>query len=616
MDPKRYASAPGEIPRGTLGGLVLDAVERFRDRPALRNFVGDSDRLVDLSFREMLDAAARGASALAALGLEPGERAAILSENRTEWALADQSCLFARVVSVPIYDTLIAEQVAYILKDSGARLVFASTADQMQKTLEAAGAAGVKVRVVVFDPPEGTLPEGVMRWSDFLEAGGGALPAERLRAAVEATDPDDVATILYTSGTTGEPKGVMLTHQNIFSNTQAAGTVLPIREEDVTLSFLPLSHIFQRMVDFLLLSRGCVLARAHSIRTLGPDLAVVRPTLQIAVPRVYEKILGGVQEAASGIRAPILRWAIRAGARWADARLAGEEPGLGVRLRHRLADRLVFARLRERLGGRVRYFISGSAPLAVEVARFFYAAGLPILEGYGLTETSPVTNVNPPEGIRLGSVGPPIPGTEIRIADDGEILVRGPQVMKGYYDRPEATAAAIDPEGWFATGDIGELDGDGYLRITDRKKDIIVTAGGKNVAPQPIENRLKANPFVEQVVMVGDRRRFTALLVVPAFEALDRWARDQGCPHGDWSCLLAQPDVQRHMEREVMAHLGSLARYERPKKIVLLSTEFTVEDGTLTPTQKVKRRVVQERFREVIDQLYEEENEDRTVFVA
>lgn len=617
MSDRAYASTPGDLPQGTIPGLILEAVDRFGDAPALRNFVGDSEEMEDRSYAEMFELATRCAAALRASGLEPGDRAGILSENRTEWALADQGCLFARVVDVPIYDTLIAEQVAYILKDSGTRLLFVSTRDQVEKARDAVSAAGMEMPIVVFEPGPGDLPSGVEPWEAFLERGAAeGWTRETVDGEVARLDQDEVATILYTSGTTGEPKGVMLTHRNIVSNVHASGMVLPIRQGDVTLSFLPLSHIFQRMVDYLLLCRGCVLARTRDIRKVAVDLGLVRPTIQIAVPRVYEKVFNGVREAAQGGKAKILAWAVEVGNRWADARLGGGSPGLLTKLQHALADRLVYGKIRDRLGGRVRYFISGSAPLNQDIARFFYAAGLPILEGYGLTETSPVTNVNLPGGIRIGTVGPPVPGTEVRIADDGEIWVRGPQVMKGYYGRPEATADVMDDEGWFATGDIGELDADGYLRITDRKKDIIVTANGKNVAPQPIENRLKTNPWVEQVVMVGDKRKFCSLLVVPAFGALERFARDQGLPHGDPGTLLAEPEVQHLMEREIMGHLGPLARYERPKKFALLEQEFTVEDGSLTPTQKVKRRVVEERFRHVIDQMYMEENEDRTVFVA
>ena len=394
----------------------------------------------------------------------------------------------------------------------------------------------------------------------------------------------------------------------------------------MTLSFLPLSHIFQRMVDYLLLSRGCVLARAHDIRTVADDLKVVRPTVQVAVPRVYEKVYNGVMEAAQGVKKHLVAWAARVGKRWALARLAGEDPGGLTALQYRLADRLVFGKIRAAVGGRVRFFISGSAPLNPDINLFFYSAGMIILEGYGLTETSPVTNVNPMEDVRIGTVGPPIPGTEIRIAElpdwrlregEGEILVRGPQVMKGYLGRPEATAEVVGPDGWFHTGDIGMLDDDGYLRITGRKKNIIVTAGGKNVSPETVEKPLKTNRFVEQVVMVGDKRKFVSLIVVPSFEALTAWARENGVSvPGDRRNLLADPRVQTLMEREVMGHLPELSRYERPKKLLLLDRELTVDDGTLTPTQKVVRHAVQERFKEAIDQMYREENVDRTVFVA
>jgi long-chain acyl-CoA synthetase len=380
------------------------------------------------------------------------------------------------------------------------------------------------------------------------------------------------------------------------------------------------------MVDYLLLSRGCVLARAHDITTVATDLAVVRPTIQVAVPRVYEKVYAGVMQKAQGVKKSLLLWAKAVGHRWADARLAGRDPGLATRLQYSVADRLVFSKIRAAVGGRVRFFISGSAPLNPELALFFYSAGMTILEGYGLTETSPVTNVNPIEDIRIGTVGPPIQGTEIKIAPipgwdlgagEGEILIRGPQVMLGYYKRPEETAEVVDEEGWFHSGDIGMLDEDGYLRITGRKKNIIVTAGGKNISPEPIEKPLKTNPFVEQVVMVGDRRRFGSLVVVPSFAAIDRWAEEnQVTLPSDRAALLADPRVQTLLEERILGGLPALTRFERPKKLLLVDREFSIEDGTLTPTQKVVRHVVQERLHDAIDELYREENEDRTVFVA
>jgi long-chain acyl-CoA synthetase len=617
MTKRAYVAHEADVPSGTLVRLFLDAVERFGDAPAFRFFPGPGPDTVDVSYREALARARAAARGLAALGIEPGDRVALLSENRPEWALADYACLLSGVVDVPVYSTLIAEQVAYVLADSGARLVFASTAEEVTKAQEAARGAGRDVRIVAFDA-EAAGDEGVISWDELLARGRAAdavEPPEAFAARAREIPPDALATILYTSGTTGDPKGVMLTHDNLHSNVWAASHVLPIGPDDVTVSFLPLSHVFQRMVDYLLLWKGCTIAYAHDIRTVADDLKILHPTVVVSVPRLYEKVYARVMD-ERGLKARIVAWATSVGARWADARLEGREPSALVRLQYAIADRLVFRKIRDGVGGRLRFFVSGGAPLSPEIARFLYSAGLVILEGYGLTETSPVTNVNPPDALRIGTVGPPVPGTEIRIAEDGEIQVRGPQVMKGYYNRPEDTAAVIDEEGWFSTGDVGEITEEGYLRITDRKKDLIVTAGGKNIAPQPIENRLKSNPFVEQVVMVGDRRRFAALLVVPDFGALESWARERNLAVAGRDALVREPAVQALMEEEVMDHLGPLSSFERPKKLALLTREFTIEDGTLTPTQKVKRRVVQERFEHLIDQFYARENEGRTVLVA
>lgn len=611
-----YAANPATLPRGTLAELFLDAVDRFGEAPAFRYFQGDSDRLADMSHLEALEDVKAVVGGLREIGIEPGEKVALLSGNRPEWALTDYGCICAGVVDVPIYDTLTASQVAYILEDSESRVVFTSDRAQMQKVLAAAAEVSRDLRVVVYDDP-GAVPEGVLRWGDFLSAGRERLQGmseDEFREMALNRRPEDVTTIIYTSGTTGQPKGVMLTHQNLFSNVEAAGTILELGPEDTTLSFLPLSHVFQRMVDYLLFSRGCTIAYAHDVRTVADDLKVVRPTVVVSVPRLYEKVYNAVMD-VSGVKARIVQWAREVGAAWAQEKLAGRRPTAVLRMVHGLADRLVFRKIRDGVGGRLRFFVSGGAPLEPAINSFFYGAGITILEGYGLTETSPVTNVNPPDAIRIGTVGPPIPGTEVRIADDGEILVRGPQVMKGYYRMPGATAEAIDDQGWFHTGDVGEMDEDGYLRITDRKKDIIVTAGGKNVAPQPIENRLKTNRFVEQVVMVGDRRKFVALLVVPSFGALEAWAREEDVALPDREALLAAPEVQALMEREVLGGLDDLASYETPKKLALLPREFTVEDGTLTPTQKVKRREVQARYGDLIDRFYEDRYVDRTVFI-
>ncbi len=615
--PRTYAATEGTPPPGTLCSLFLDAVHRFEHEPALRSFTGVGDELTDLTYGEVLHRARAVAAGLAALGIAPGDRVGLLSENRPEWAIADYGCLLSGVIDVPVYPTLIASQVGFILDNAGARLVFASSREQVDKALAAADEVGLELTVVALDPIAIPSPR-VIHWNDLIARGLeqlGDQPMAEFEQRARAITPDDLATILYTSGTTGAPKGVMLTHGNLSSNVWACSKILDVGSTDVTLSFLPLSHVLQRMVDFLLLAAGCTIAYARDIRNVAADLQVVRPTVVVSVPRLYEKVYSRVVE-SEGLKGRLVAWAVRVATQWTDVVLAGRSPGPSLAIRHAVADRLVYSKIRDGVGGRLKWFVSGGAPLEPTIARFFYAAGLPILEGYGLTETSPVTNVNSLEMLRIGTVGPPVPGTEIRIAADGEIFVRGPQVMKGYYRNPEATAEVIDDEGWFQTGDIGELTDEGCLRITDRKKDIIVTAGGKNIAPQPIENRLVTNPFIEQVVMVGDKRKFPAMLVVPAFDALESWARSHGVPSGDRKALLADPAVQAHMERQVMEHLGDLSGFETPKKIALLDQEFTIEDGTLTPSLKVRRRVVQDRFDAVIDRFYDEANEHRSVFTA
>ena len=406
----------------------------------------------------------------------------------------------------------------------------------------------------------------------------------------------------------------MLTHNNLSSNVKSVDRLLPQVSEETSLVFLPLSHVLQRMVSLLHFSAGVTQAIAHSMYTVAEDLKIVCPNISVSVPRLYEKVYNTVME-ARGIKKVLVQWAREMGGAWADEKLAGREPSGFLKITYAIADALVFRKIRSAMGGRIRYFVSGGAPLSVEINRFFFSAGIQILEGYGLTETSPVTNLNTPEHFRIGTVGRPIPGTEIRIGDGEEILIRGPQVMKGYYELPEATAEAIDADGWFSTGDVGAIDEDGFLTITDRIKDIIVTAGGKNVAPQPIENRLKADDFIDQAVMLGDRQSYCVLLVVPSFPNLEAWARRSGIAASDPRALLATKPVQEHMEARVTARLEGLATYERPKKIGLMLAPFTVDNGTLTPTQKVKRNVVKAQHRKLIDAFYDEANFDQTVFV-
>jgi long-chain acyl-CoA synthetase len=607
-----YAANDLPVPESTLVELFFDAIDRFPTKVAFRRVRSETE-LSGITHEETLRIVKSVVAGLEARGIARGDRVAILSENRPEWALADYGCLCAGVLDVPVYTTLTAPQVGYLLQDSAAKLVFTSTPQQVEKALAAARERALHIDVVTFDGASDPSKH-VVSWADFLGAGkaraDGQSDADFRKLAMTAK-PADVATLLYTSGTTGEPKGVMLTHNNVASNVRASASCFPIGPTDTTLSFLPLSHILQRMVDYLLFWVGCEIDYPRSVDTVVADMKIVRPTMVVSVPRVYEKIYNGVM-AARGLKKALIGWAMGVADRVADIRLAGQTPRGLLALQYRVADRLVFSKVKKAVGGRIRFFVSGGGPLSPTLNRFFYSIGLTVLEGYGLTETSPVTNVNTFENLRIGTVGKPVPGTEVRIAPDGEIFVRGPQVMKGYFNRPQATAECIDREGWFATGDIGTIDADGFLTITDRKKDIIVTAGGKNVAPQPIENRLKTHPLVEQVVMIGDKRRYCSLLVVPAFGALEAWARAQGIPFSNRDELVSHPRVVGYMEAEVLGTLGDLAPYERPKKLALLAHDLTVENGFLTPSLKVRRRAVQTRLDAVIDRLYAEEAADVT----
>ena len=597
----------------TLTSLFLEAVERFGDATALRAPSADLT-WSRISYNEVFRTSRAAASGLRALGIGRGEATAILSNNRPEWALADYACLCAGVRDVPIYPSLTAPQIAYILQDSGARAVFAEDEEQLAKLLEVRDQCSELRHIIVFDPP-GEIPDGVLAWRDFVQLDPVGLSDEAFREEALAARPESVATILYTSGTTGNPKGVLLTHANVGSNVDVSRTLLDISDTDTTLSFLPLSHVFQRMVDYVFFNVGCTIAYARDMTTVAEDLKIVRPTVAVSVPRLYERVYNAVT-GATGVKGLLVSWAASVGLAHADAVLEGRDPGWWTRTRKAVADKLVFSKLRAAVGGRLRFFVSGGAPLAPGINKFFFASGLQILEGYGLTETSPVTNVNTFENFRIGTVGKAVPGTEIRIASDGEICIRGPQVMKGYFNRPEETAEAIDEEGWFKTGDIGELDEDGYLRITDRKKDIIVTAGGKNIAPQPIENDVKLDPYIEQAVMVGDRRPFPSLLVVPEFEQLNQWAAASEIDASDPGALLRDPRCQEFLGGRVKASLAGLASFETPKKTAFLATPFTIEDGTLTPTQKVRRRKVEERQAALIESFYDEANVGRDYFTG
>ena len=597
---------------GTLTQLFFDAIEKF-SKPAALRYKANGVWL-DISHAELLHRVRRTALALQELQLARGDRIAILSENRPEWAIADYACLTAGLADVPIYPTLPAEQMVHILNDSGAVALFVSTPEQAAKIARIRHDVPALRRVISFCAP---APVGCdITLDEFMQQGAAVDAPERAaawRAAALATQPGDLATLIYTSGTTGLPKGVMLTHDNLHSNVFGSLPVLVPQDDDVALSFLPLSHIFERMVGhYLLFAGGCTIAYAESVEAVAANLAEVRPTILSSVPRIYEKLYARIMEggnAGSPIKQRIFHWSLQVADEWADAYLAKRAPSAMVAFKYSVAQKLVFSKIRAKLGGRLRVACSGGAPLASTINKFFVAAGLTLVEGYGLTETSPVVSVNRLDNIRVGTVGQLVAGVEVAIAADGEILTRGPSVMQGYYRNPEATADAIDADGWFHTGDIGAMN-DGFLKITDRKKDIIVTAGGKNIAPQPIENTVVINAFVSQAVMLGDKRKFPVMLVVPSWDALLRWTAHKGITTTDRTALLRDPAVIDKIDREVRGEMTGLAKFESPKKIALLEHEFTIDGGELTPSLKVKRRVIDEKYKGIIDALYDESGAD------
>jgi long-chain acyl-CoA synthetase len=605
------SGGPRNSSPGTLNQLFFNAVETYRRQDALQ--VKRGGRYEPISHQTLADRVRRVALGLEELGVRAGDRVAIISENRAEWAIADYACLTSGVTDVPVYPNLPGEQAAYILHDSGAVAIFASDAEQASKIAAVRGECPALRHIICF----GERVAGADLTLDEVEAKGTAVDADarrtRYRERAAAVRPDEVATIIYTSGTTGDPKGVMLTHDNLFSNVEACRTAIPFGGRDCCLSFLPLSHVFARMGDhYMMMATGTSIAYAESIDTVPANLQEVRPTLVLAVPRLYEKMYARVLEnALSGgaIKKRIFFWARGVADRWATMKLAGGTPAGLLAFQYAIAQKLVFSKLKARTGGQLRYFVSGGAPLAPEINKFFYAAGLVILEGYGLTETSPVICVNTPANFRIGTVGKAAAGIEVMIAADGEILTRGPHVMKGYYNKPAATAEVIDTEGWFHTGDIGELR-DGFLAITDRKKDIIVTAGGKNIAPQPIENKIKTNKYVSQAVMIGDKRKYPIVLIVPDWDALEKWAKRQNITWTDRAQLLATPAVREKLEHEVASETEGLARFECPKKMAFLEHDFSIERGELTPKLSVKRRVVEKSYKTVIDALYAAEERE------
>jgi len=546
-----------------------------------------------ISARQLARKIAGTALGLRGWGISRGDRVAILSENRHEWVAADFACMLLGAVVVPIYTTLTAQQTANLLRDSGARAIFVSSEKHLEKVLSISGNTQLS-KVVVMDEVDSP---SATKMSAMTPA---ELPPE-LEAMGRSVQPDDLATIIYTSGTTGTPKGVMLSHGNMAQNINYFCRDFGFRPGMTCVSFLPLSHVTARCVDLALLGKGVTLAHLADINQLSQALLRVRPHILLSVPRVYEKVHSQVELKAAGFpKRQILKWALRTGRKNRDKVLAGIDPSS---LQLRLAHRLVYSKIRAGIGGRAQLFISGGAPLGRELAEWYADVGICIREGYGLTETSPVIAVNTPRAHRIGSVGKPLGNVEVRIADDGEILVRGPSVFKGYWNQPDETRKAFVDD-WFKTGDIGRLDEEGFLYVTDRKKDLLKTSGGKFISPQPIEISLKHNPWIAEAVVIGDKRRFPSVLLLPSFLAVEDWAREQGIGFTSREDLVANQRVRGAFEKIISDFNQSLAQFEKLKKFTLLTEDFSSANGTMTASMKVRRRAVEERFRKQIEEMY------------
>ncbi len=594
------------MPVQTLSELFLTAVHDF-PRPDLFSYRDKSGKYVDVSSEEALRQVRALRYGLRSLGTKGGDKVAILSENRVEWVISDMACQCSGIVTVPIYPTLMRDTIEYILKDCEPSAIFVSTEEQAAKIHSIRENLPFLKDIIAFE--DSNLP-GILPFEKLLRIGQNLVdenpPAPRDECV--GVEKDSACSIIYTSGTTGNPKGVVLSHWNFVSNVQAIQELMPIKPSDKTLSFLPLSHVLERMAGYYtVINGGGGIAFAERMDTVPVDIVEVKPTIIISVPRLYEKIYAKVNATAmagSPIKKKIFFWARNLGMECARRETEGQEIGPWMAFQRSLADKLVFSKLRAKLGGRIRFMVSGGAPLNSRINQFFYASGLYIFEGYGLTESSPVISCNFTGNIRFGSIGKVLPGSEVRIAEDGEILAKGPQIMLGYFNNQTATDETIDKEGWLATGDIGHFDDDNFLFITDRKKDIIVTAGGKNIAPQPIENALRDDKFVSQAVMIGDKRQFLSVLIVPDFEPLVEWAEAQGLAYAKTEDLIEMTEVQALFQGILDSCNKELPGFNQIKKCSLLKEEFTLEGGELTPTLKVKRFAIGRKYKDVIDAMY------------
>jgi len=590
-----------------LASMFWNRVERDGDRAAQRYKANGTWHT--LQWRQVGEVVRELATGLLALGRLKEDAIGILSASRAEWVQADFAAFSAGCRTIPIYPTYPPDLIQYIVNDAGVKTLFVEDPAQLAKVLEVQGKMDGLEQIVVIQGYQGEASPRIMTWDGLRRLGRDNV--ERLKSElagrVAAVRPEDIATIVYTSGTTGPPKGVVQTHGNHVATLESAARMETIEDGATHLLFLPLAHSFARLESFLGVHRGLTTAFAENIDKLRDNLPEVKPDFICSVPRVFEKVYAGViakAEAGSPIKRKIFNWAVGVGREVSRLKQAKKPVPAGLAFKYRLAHKLVFSKLHAALGGRLRFAVSGGAPLSKEIAEFFHAAGILILEGYGLTETCPSLTFNRLDHFKFGSVGQAQPGIEVKIAPDGEILGRGANIAKGYFKKPEATAEVFLADGWFATGDIGRIDEDGFLFITDRKKDLIVTAGGMNIAPQNIENLLKGDPFISQAMVHGDKRPYPVAIITLNPEELAKFAKDQGILNTEPAALAKHPKVVEHVARIVEARNGELQSYAKVKKFAILPVDFTVENGLLTPTLKVKRRIITDKHRELLDSLY------------
>ncbi|MFA5535611.1 MAG: long-chain fatty acid--CoA ligase [Bacillota bacterium] len=594
----------------TIGEMIFNRVGTYGDFPVLR-FKKDGS-WHDISWTEFGVRIENLANGLLSLGVKPGEKVAILSENRPEWAISDLGIISIKGVVVPIYHTNRAKQIEYVIDHSESKILIVSQKSMLEEVLQVRKNLDNLEHIFLMDWKEGHgAAEGVRPFEELLQLGAEYKKEHsgEVQKLIDSSAEDDIISYVYTSGTTGNPKGVMLSHKNFLENVKGATQVVELYPQEVALSFLPLSHVLERMAGYyLILYKAGTIAYAEGVNEVAQNLPEVKPDVMVSVPRLYEKIYAGVlnkMNQGSSLKKKLFYWSVEVGKEWFYTNLEQKTPGLGLKMKHGIADKLVFSKLKELTGGKLRFFISGGAALAKDINEFFHAVGLTILEGYGLTETAPVLSVNTFEKLRLGSVGPALPNVELKIADDGEILAKGPNVSIGYYKQPEETAAVFK-DGWFYTGDIGYIDDEGYLFITDRKKDIIVTSGGKNVAPQNIEGLLGTDPLVGQAVVLGDKKKYLAALIIPNFEALTAYAQENNIEFANYQDLVSDPKIVELYNNRIKETIKDLPSYEQIKKFALLSEEFSSDTGELTPTLKVKRKFVQEKYSDIIGELFVE----------